>query len=700
MTINMFVDRKMNVLAKIVIPKTNNTIRYILLELEELAREDFFRLKCVSKHKRKKNEKVEPGIICPICDEELPVKYIHKDDFAVKNKSKLITPSTNVSKEIKSTKENIITEKPSLTISFPSISIPQAPLNMIKNISEGIISRVLGLIDTQRKEQNQTLKEMLLSVTALSQQLLERGTNVDYVPIIKTCNETISKLQEELQAPQSIEKMDSDTKMRLEHLKLHVKEVIDVTQEFRKDAFLSPSIENFLRTCENVNDKIDLYLQQSIAKVLPETKTRLEHLKEHIQQVEKITKGYETEGLLTSSVEEFLASCNDFKTKIDMYTQAEAEPGEIDILKSKVSDLEELTRDIKKEGLVSPSIENFMASCKEFKYKLNDHNKKHKMREEAAASLAMLKDHIEGTIELTKKAGEEGLITDSVLDFVKSCEDVKRKLEPINQPPSLLTELKSNINNTMKSMQKYKEYGLASASVEDFIKTCETAKAKIDIYETFPPYENEEEFISICSKSCICAEVDQQNEPCNRCAEIDFEYKHKEFNEGPPCNTCAGLLPPVEVEDEELCTTCNQPIEEPMEIIPYIDPGSPDENDHICGFCKKKLEKEEEENLCDDECEAVVIKAPSIETVKPTVSFAEPLEADDSLGYFETKVRKITRVTRTQNPDGTITEQKETIVVKQEKHDPNETSMVDDDDLDENISFEELLEEENDAIVE
>lgn len=70
----------MNVLAKIVIPKTNVTMGYINNELEELAREEFFRLKKVLEIKRKmyggrekKKGKAEDGPICETCIKDTPV---------------------------------------------------------------------------------------------------------------------------------------------------------------------------------------------------------------------------------------------------------------------------------------------------------------------------------------------------------------------------------------------------------------------------------------------------------------------------------------------------------------------------------------------------------------------------------------------------------------------------------------------------
>jgi len=50
-------NRRVNALEKVVVPKTANTIAFINSELDELEREEFFRLKMVQKKKRELKEK-------------------------------------------------------------------------------------------------------------------------------------------------------------------------------------------------------------------------------------------------------------------------------------------------------------------------------------------------------------------------------------------------------------------------------------------------------------------------------------------------------------------------------------------------------------------------------------------------------------------------------------------------------------------
>ncbi|XP_050673506.1 uncharacterized protein LOC126971319 isoform X10 [Leptidea sinapis] len=106
-----------------------------------------------------------------------------------------------------------------------------------------------------------------------------------------------------------------------------------------------------------------------------------------------------------------------------------------------------------------------------------------------------------------------------------------------------------------------------------------------------------------------------------------------------------------------------------------------------CDLCDESLAQIEtaSEDICCASCDSFKneseVKEDKQENVKQTSSnVSKPTSVDSSIGYFEKKIRRIKRITRTQNADGTIREEKETIITRKSKRIPNEISMLDDED--------------------
>lgn len=80
-------DRKQKVLGKVVVPRTNASMAYIRDELEEMAREEFFRLKKILEIKRKMYKydcrHKEPVEGCKLCEEKFKGKDVEKEDECI-----------------------------------------------------------------------------------------------------------------------------------------------------------------------------------------------------------------------------------------------------------------------------------------------------------------------------------------------------------------------------------------------------------------------------------------------------------------------------------------------------------------------------------------------------------------------------------------------------------------------------------------
>lgn len=173
----------MNVLGKIIIPRTTKSIEYILAELEELGREEFFRLKRVKENKLKNNVKNAIKIKDEDGSGEVTKETINKSNIDKANKKtveepKKISPAVKpslpaeapISQMQSIQQESVKTE----TALQPSLLSPETPKSTIPPLST--------IIENQRQLQNNDLVVMKEPEVAISPVL--SITNLDTNAII------------------------------------------------------------------------------------------------------------------------------------------------------------------------------------------------------------------------------------------------------------------------------------------------------------------------------------------------------------------------------------------------------------------------------------------------------------------------------------------------------------------------------------
>ncbi|XP_053621466.1 centromere-associated protein E-like isoform X2 [Plodia interpunctella] len=686
--------KRLNVINKLVIPKTTITMKYIILELEEIAREELHRIKKVQQFKKKKRDKLkekekEKGVSeknCPICDQPLTEKHdVDKlEEEEEKVQRVIIEEPRPPEKVVEKISEPISIplptpspqpiECPHMTqqsyIDKPSelIAVHEPLLESRKDLYKPICcvdtkpcSKTeetpfhLSLGDVGSESKLQQLKKMLNDTITLGEDVANTDTGaLNMNDVLKLCKD--AKLRLDLFAKtEKIPETNSKLATDFEHLKSHIREVIEITRELRNITFLSPSIENFIQNCENVDEKINVAIKNlGTAPLDQNARSNFVKLTKEIDDIMQCIAGYKEEGLLKGSVDDFSKVCNVTKSKLECYAK-EVNPKnqKLDHLKSHISKLESITTAIKRDGVRTASIENFLSSCKDFKMKL-EQQKTEKTCDHKCDHVTRLIDQINDAVKSTKEAKEQGLISESVENFIKSCETFKSRLGSktveSSEGQKSVQKLRSDIQGVIQLIENLQEQGLISVSIADFLRTCEDTKNKLDFKENDPLCSEGNLILSpTCNELCMCRS-DESQELCEKCKEILDEEKciiESDVEEldtslpSPSCNTCGegGLI-----DFKEICIGNN------VKDKP----------------CDGYLELEETECTDCTDC-GECADTPADEDIA------------GNLGLFEKKVRTITKITRYRTETGDIREEREVTTIKKVKHDPDETNIDHDD---------------------
>lgn len=502
----------MNVLKKIVIPRTNITIGYILTELEEMAREEFHRLKKVKEKKKRdsderesRNKKEKPASnVCGICEID---KYCKDSESDLSAMSSTITlkPETGIVSEFQKT-------------STPSSSRPLQSNTHFENKLKFLKDNINNIIVQVKEFLNKTINSF--------------DTN-EFLTMCQKAKLDLEQLLVPIDYPKLV---DERLERKLEHLKCHLREVTDIITEIKQEEVLSTS--GFIHTCGTLDDdKVNVNIQAQESEQRS-NRIRLIELKDILKGVEKITDIYKKQKLLSPSVEFFIEACNQMQLKLDKYSDTNSNDNikisnhfkesedtrnfnACAICRSNDEYIDKnLNTQGKPDNFIS-SVNHFVRSSKE----VEDYFKTKTPKE-----LQDLQLNLEEIIKIIIKQKEGEILSQSLEDSTKSFNEIKN--------------LNCNQNKTLRNKYESLEPPCTSACTMD-----------VNLQEK----KLIEKQQSLTEKTLIDA-------PCNSCKELTNLKEPSNtsvctYYTDPSENVCTSSTEvPSTSSDERACSLCKKPI--------------------------------------------------------------------------------------------------------------------------------------------
>ncbi|CAH2229334.1 jg17083 [Pararge aegeria aegeria] len=378
------IERKMNVLKKIVIPKTNVSIGYILTELEEMDIEEFHRLKKVKEKKKKdkqmKELKHKPNetIPCGICitnvsEEESPII------FQLKVESDMDIRDTTSSK-------------------FGDEKIKES--NTSVDSATELLTYEAYIVDH--------FKSILNELIDHGRDLLQIGIkNMDESAFLSLCEATRLKINDYFKAgEQHSGVVNSNLKQKILLLKSNLNVVINIVKEFQPEITISPSVENFISVCQDVREKLDIYA----AKQTHIDENEIDILKNKINDVKKLATEYQNQGVLSQGVDAFVKTCDLINSKLLKCTTIE---GDISCSEEKIVRLDKLLNTDESYGIEDENLDR---------------------------KLEHLKCHLQNVIVVIKEIDPKVKLLFNVKSFIRLCEEVDEKLNIYKEDENIANE--------------------------------------------------------------------------------------------------------------------------------------------------------------------------------------------------------------------------------------------------------------------
>lgn len=279
----------MNVLKKIVIPRLNVTNAYILMELEEIAREEFSRLKKVKeKKKRDKDERENTDQLQDI--NNIPALKLENRDIKDNGMD-------SKSKTMENSEKN----------------------NISQNASSSRVSSAGAILEEKLIEVRNYFEE----ITMQAKELIKHGDNTmdtsNFLEKYEKAKQIISQLLDRT----NYKKFDKLIDDKLEYLKSYVRDVANITENYDNKTDVSKSKNDNNKPNVNINNDVD-YSKKENESDNKQSNVELQEFKDIVLGVEKITSAYIKQGLLSPSMEKFVQSCNEVTQRLNKYNDKQS----------------------------------------------------------------------------------------------------------------------------------------------------------------------------------------------------------------------------------------------------------------------------------------------------------------------------------------------------------------------------------------
>lgn len=324
--------------------------------------------------------------------------------------------------------------------------------------------------DTFRETREINIKKHLNKVISLSQDILEKGIkSIDVNEYFQACDDA-KRIIEECRTKKSLEHDGTTScfKCKLNQLDTRINEIVNIAHVIDLKTFAPSASSSKTSNWSSESQSDDDLPKNCIDK-------RQVNVIKQINKIIKIAKEYKSDGILTHEVENFLKSCEIFKSQITAAEEHNA--------RRKSPQSIEIKQVTQTESHSSYNINEYYANV-ENKVFVNGCINKFK-KTFAKENLKKLASHLDKTIELSKNAKKAGLISDSVDNLIKACANSKQiiKSRTQSEKPKMLGELFSNINNIMNMMNQCQKEGLVTKSMQMFLNNLMLAKAKISVFD-------------------------------------------------------------------------------------------------------------------------------------------------------------------------------------------------------------------------